>query len=38
MEATGDADATAFCEGRRREYLSGYRGILGFAWLVLDPL
>ena len=38
MEATGDADAASFCEGRRREYLAGYRGILGFAWLVLDPL
>jgi SAM-dependent methyltransferase len=37
MEATGEPDALAFCDERRHEYLGGYRGVLGFAWLVLDP-
>ncbi len=37
MEATGATDALAFSDERRHEYLGGYRGVLGFAWLVLDP-
>lgn len=35
LEASGDAEARAFAARREREYREGYRGVLGFAWLVL---
>ncbi|MEV4416021.1 class I SAM-dependent methyltransferase [Catellatospora sp. NPDC049609] len=35
IEALGTPHARAFADRRRDEYLGGYRGTLGFAWLVL---
>ena len=35
IERSGSADALALAEQRRREYEGGYRGVLGFAALVL---
>lgn len=29
--------ARAFADRRREEYLGGYRGVVGFAWLILTP-
>ena len=37
LEASGDAEAVAFAAQRRREYEDGYRGAIGFSWLVLAP-
>lgn len=38
LETSGVADAVAFADERRREYEDGYRGAIGFSWLVLAPL
>jgi cyclopropane fatty-acyl-phospholipid synthase-like methyltransferase len=35
LEASDDEEARAFAARRKREYREGYRGVLGFAWLVL---
>jgi SAM-dependent methyltransferase len=35
LERSGHPSAWALADERRREYLGGYRGVLGFAWLVL---
>jgi hypothetical protein len=35
--APGDPGAVAFARERRREYEDGYRGSIGFAWLLLAP-
>jgi len=37
LEASSDPDALALAAERKREYEDGYRGVLGFAWLVLAP-
>ncbi len=37
LEGSPDPDALALAAERRREYEDGYRGVLGFAWLVLAP-
>jgi cyclopropane fatty-acyl-phospholipid synthase-like methyltransferase len=37
LEGSGDPAAVAFAAQRRREYEDGYRGAIGFAWLVLVP-
>ncbi len=37
LEASGDPEAILFAAERKREYEDGYRGTLGFAWLVLSP-
>jgi cyclopropane fatty-acyl-phospholipid synthase-like methyltransferase len=37
LEQSGDDEAVAFAAKRRREYEDGYRGALGFAWIVLAP-
>jgi len=37
LEAATDPEAVAFAERRRREYEDGYRGAIGFSWLVLAP-
>ncbi len=37
LEASGIAEAVSFAKRRRREYEEGYRGALGFSWLVLAP-
>lgn len=37
LEGSSDPDAIALAAERRREYEDGYRGSLGFAWLVLTP-
>jgi cyclopropane fatty-acyl-phospholipid synthase-like methyltransferase len=37
VERLATPGARAFADRRREEYLGGYRGILGFAWLVLTP-
>jgi cyclopropane fatty-acyl-phospholipid synthase-like methyltransferase len=36
LECADDADARLLALAREREYRDGYRGILGFAWLVLS--
>jgi hypothetical protein len=35
LETSGDPDAVALAAERKHEYEHGYRGALGFAWLVL---
>ena len=35
LELSDDPEARAFADQRRREYLDGYRGVAGMAWLVL---
>jgi cyclopropane fatty-acyl-phospholipid synthase-like methyltransferase len=35
LEASSDPDTVALAAERKREYEDGYRGALGFAWLVL---
>lgn len=37
LELSADPDARALADERRTAYLSGYRGVLGFGWLVLAP-
>ncbi|MEU7827225.1 class I SAM-dependent methyltransferase [Catellatospora sp. NPDC049111] len=37
IERVGTPQARAFADRRREEYLGGYRGVLGFAWLILMP-
>ena len=37
LERSGDPDALALAAERKAEYEHGYRGSLGFAWLVLAP-
>jgi len=37
LETSDDPEALALAAERRREYLDGYRGIAGMAWLVLRP-
>lgn len=37
IERVGTPGARAFADRRREEYLTGYRGVVGFAWLVLTP-
>lgn len=38
LERSGEPDAVAFASERRAEYEDGYRGAIGFAWLVLVPV
>jgi cyclopropane fatty-acyl-phospholipid synthase-like methyltransferase len=38
LEASADPEAVAFAAKRRREYEDGYRGAIGFSWLVLAPV
>jgi len=38
LEASADPEAVAFATKRRREYEDGYRGTIGFSWLVLAPV
>lgn len=35
LETSGDAELIAFAEERKREYEEGYRGVLGFEYVVL---
>ncbi|GAA1634062.1 SAM-dependent methyltransferase [Catellatospora bangladeshensis] len=37
IERLGTPEARAFADRRRDEYLGGYRGTVGFAWLILTP-
>lgn len=37
LERSGDPDALTLAAERKDEYEHGYRGVLGFAWLVLAP-
>jgi len=37
LELAEEPEARALAAERREEYLRGYRGVLGFAWLVLAP-
>jgi cyclopropane fatty-acyl-phospholipid synthase-like methyltransferase len=37
LELADDEAVRAFADERRRQYLEGYRDVLGFAWLVLAP-
>lgn len=37
VERVGTPGARGFADERREEYLGGYRGVVGFAWLVLTP-
>jgi cyclopropane fatty-acyl-phospholipid synthase-like methyltransferase len=37
IERLATPGARAFADRRREEYLDGYRGVVGFAWLVLTP-
>jgi len=37
IERLGTPGARAFADQRREEYLGGYRGVVGFAWLILTP-
>lgn len=37
LELSGSAEARELAASRREEYLRGYRGVLGFGWLVLIP-
>jgi cyclopropane fatty-acyl-phospholipid synthase-like methyltransferase len=38
LESSPDSEAVAFAAKRRREYEDGYRGAIGFCWLVLAPV
>ena len=38
LEALADPETVAFAAKRRREYEDGYRGAIGFSWLVLAPV
>ena len=38
LEASPDSEAVAFAATRRSEYENGYRGAIGFAWLILAPV
>jgi hypothetical protein len=38
IERLGTPDARAFADQRRDGYLSGYRDIVGFGWLILTPV
>ncbi|MDR7276305.1 SAM-dependent methyltransferase [Catenuloplanes atrovinosus] len=37
IERLGTPAARSFADQRRDEYLSGYRGVVGFGWLILTP-
>jgi SAM-dependent methyltransferase len=37
IERLATPGARAFADRRRDEYLGGYRGVVGFAWLILTP-
>lgn len=37
IERLATPGARAFADRRREQYLGGYRGVLGFAWLILAP-
>ncbi|GAA1616478.1 class I SAM-dependent methyltransferase [Actinoplanes couchii] len=37
VEHIGTPPARAFADARRDGYLNGYRGVVGFAWLILTP-
>ena len=37
IERLATPGARAFADRRREEYLGGYRGVVGFAWLLLTP-
>lgn len=37
IEDLGTPEARAFADQRREGYLNGYRGVLGFGWLILTP-
>jgi len=37
LERSTDPEAIAFAAERKEEYEEGYRGLIGFAWLVLVP-
>ncbi|MFD2793033.1 methyltransferase domain-containing protein [Promicromonospora vindobonensis] len=37
VERLATPGARAFADRRREEYLDGYRGVVGFAWLILTP-
>jgi len=37
IERLGTPAARAFADQRRDGYLSGYRGVVGFGWLILTP-
>lgn len=37
LDASGDPAALALAQERKREYEELYRGVLGFAWLLLHP-
>lgn len=37
VERLATPGARAFADRRRDEYLDGYRGVVGFAWLILTP-
>jgi SAM-dependent methyltransferase len=37
LELSGSVEAHEVAAARREEYLRGYRGVLGFGWLVLAP-
>jgi hypothetical protein len=37
IEGLGTPDARAFADQRRDGYLTGYRDIVGFGWLILTP-
>ena len=38
LESSALPDAVEFAEKRRRDYEDGYRGAIGFSWLVLAPV
>ena len=38
LETSGIPEAAVFAQERRREYEDGYRGAIGFSWLVLAPV
>jgi len=38
LEMSGYPEAVTFAQKRRREYEDGYRGAIGFSWLVLAPV
>jgi SAM-dependent methyltransferase len=37
IETLGTPEARAFADERRVDYLAGYRGVVGFGWLILTP-
>lgn len=37
LESSADPEVVAYATRRRHEYEEGYRGAIGFAWLVLTP-